>query len=86
MPGGQPIGSPGSSSSIRELPGGTSAANELFNQLRAFGTEGTPPTYPGMGVQLPGGGFVGLRPMSRSGDTAIDVKVPDIPFTKIHFP
>ena len=86
-PGGTPIGTPnGNDETIRNLPGGQQAAQELFGQLSAGGTPANQPTYPGTGVNLPGGGFVGIRPASKSGGPAIDVNIPGINIGKIHFP
>lgn len=87
MPGGQPIGQPGTSASIREMPGGTQGAQGLFGQLTQGGTVTNDPRYPGTQVQLPNnGGIIGIRLQSNSGDSAIDVNVPGVNFGKIHFP
>ncbi len=92
MPGGQPIGTPGGGRGVRRLPGGLPAAQALFDRLTRGGTPNTPPTYArkGHGFDLPGGGWVGLRPISESdGSPAIDVNIPGIPrnvLSKIHFP
>jgi hypothetical protein len=43
------------------------------------------PTYPGKIVDLPGGGRVGLRPKSKSGEPTIDIDIPGIPIKKIKF-
>jgi len=37
LPGGVPIGTPGSSARVRELPGGIEAASDLFAYLRVGG-------------------------------------------------
>jgi hypothetical protein len=86
MPGGTPIGAAGSNPDIRELPGDTNAARELFDYLRVGGTsdERDPNTTV---VKLPGGaGYITFRLLSRSGDSAIDVNVPGITLKRIHFP
>ena len=85
-PGGKAIGKPGSSPKIRELPGGEAGAEGLFRQLTGGGgTDVTPPGYKGTMIELPGGGRVGLRLISKSGSPAIDVRIPGINITKIHF-
>ena len=88
MPGGRPIGQPGTSPGVRELPGGTQGAQDLFGQLTQGGTATNNPRYPGTQVALPNnGGTIGIRPVSGSGDTAIDVNIPGLTdVTKIHFP
>jgi hypothetical protein len=85
MPGGVPIGTTGSRPSIREVPGGQPAADDLFDDLTAGGTPANVPTYPGTMYDLPGGGRVGLRPASKSGPPTIDVDIPGIPIKKIKF-
>jgi hypothetical protein len=85
MPGGSPIGTPGSKSGIRELPGGLKGAEQMFDDLSAGSTLSMPPNYPGQGCVPAGGGFIGLRPVSGSGDPAIDVNIPGIPIKKLHF-
>ncbi len=85
-PGGQPIGNPGTSPGIRELPGGLPAAQDLFGELSRGGTRIDKPGYPGTLVQLPNnGGTVGIRPVSGSGGPAIDINIPGFK-GKIHFP
>jgi hypothetical protein len=85
MPGGQPIGIPGAGRQVWEVPGGSREAEELFANLSQGCTVNTPPGYPGKGCQLPGGGWVGLRPKSRSGVPTIDVNIPGMPIRKIKF-
>lgn len=85
MPNGKPIGKKGSKASIREVPGGKKAADDLFDDLTAGGTPVVVPTYPGKLVNLPGGGRVGLRPKSKSGEPTVDVDIPGIPIKKIKF-
>jgi hypothetical protein len=85
MPKGKPIGTKGSKASIREVPGGQKAADDLFDDLTAGGKPVTVPTYPGKMVDLPGGGRVGLRLKSKSGEPTIDVDIPGIPIKKIKF-
>jgi len=68
------------------------AAQALFDRLTRGGTPNTPPTYAGKGIgfDVPGGGWVGLRPTSESdGSPASDVNIPGIPqdvIKRIHFP
>lgn len=79
IPQGKPIGTKGSKPSIRELPGGQKAADDLFDDLSVGGNPIIVPGYPGKLVDLPGGGRVGLRPKSGSGEPTIDVNIPGIP-------
>jgi hypothetical protein len=85
MPGGSAIGTPGSRPTVRVVPGGRIAADALFDALTAGGTPVVSPTYPGQMVDLPGGGRVGFRPVSKSGEPTIDVDIPGIPIKKIKF-
>lgn len=85
MPQGKPIGTKGSKASIREVPGGQKAADDLFDELTVGGKPVVVPTYPGKMVDLPGGGRVGLRPKSKSGEPTIDVDIPGIPIKKLKF-
>ena len=85
-PGGQLIGTAGSRNSIRELQGGAAQAEKLFQQLSAGGRVVTRPGHPRTLVELPGGGFVGYRPVSASGPPTIDVNIPGFAdITKIKF-
>src|SRR5438552_13753136 len=83
MPKGKPVGTPGSKPSIREIPGGQQAADNFFDDLTFGGKPAVVPTYPGKMVDLPGGGRVGLRPKSKSGEPTIDVDIPEIPIKKL---
>jgi hypothetical protein len=85
QPSGDAIGEPGSSPGIWELPGGEREAEELYRQLSAEGEEVQPTGYPGRAVELPDGGFVGLRLESKSGGPAIDINIPGVDITRIHF-
>jgi hypothetical protein len=85
LPHGQPIGSPGKQRHVRVVPGGLTAAVALFAELAVDGQTIACPTYPGQKVALLGGGWIGLRPMSRSGEPCIDLDVPGVFFTKIKF-
>lgn len=85
-PSGRPLGRPGSSEAIRELPGGQQAAEELFKRLSEHGTDITPPGHTGQLVQLLGGGYVGYRPRTRSGPPTIDVNIPGLRTRKLKFP
>ncbi len=85
MPGGMPIGQPGRGSDVRESSGGLNAAKDLFNYLRVGGTPYR--SEPDMTIiALPGNaGYITFRPVSSSGDPAININVPGAEF-KIHFP
>jgi hypothetical protein len=85
MPRGTPVGVQGRSPGIREMPGGMPAAQKMFDELIKGASLYTPPNYPGTGYNLVGGGWVGLRPTSKSGPPTIDVSVPGIPLDKIKF-
>jgi hypothetical protein len=85
MPNGKPIRTKGSKASIREVPGGQEAAEDLFDELTAGGKPVTVPAYPGKMVDLAGGGRAGLRAKSKSGEPTIDVDIPGIPIKKIKF-
>jgi hypothetical protein len=85
QPGGHPIGVAGSDPTIREVLGGVTAATDLFNELTQGGRDITPSGHPGKLVELPTGGIVGYRPMSKSGPPTIDVNIPGIPIRKIKF-
>jgi len=84
MPKGQPIGTPGSKPSIREMRGGKKAADDLFDDLTDGAKLAKVPSYPGKMFDLPSG-RVGLRPKSKSGAPTIDVDIPGIPIKKIKF-
>ena len=86
MPGGRPIGQPGTSANVRKLPGGLPVAQALFLRLAQGGMPNTPSNYRGRGVDLPGGGWIGLRPNTKSSNSpAIDVSIAGVNFRKIHF-
>src|SRR5262245_56571714 len=65
MPGGNPGGTagntPGATGGIRNEVGGVPAAEAMFNELALGGVPHTPTGYPGRGVNVRGGGWVGLR-------------------------
>jgi hypothetical protein len=86
LPGGEPVGTPsqGGDESIRNVPGGSVAAREIFDQLARGGTP-YPADYPGTAVELPNGGFVGIRNADTDHPT-IDVNIPGIRrVSKLHF-
>jgi hypothetical protein len=84
-PGGVSIGDEGSQPSIREVPGGIRAAEDLFSQLTDGATPAPRPNYPGDCYGLPGGGWAGYRPVSKSGSPVIDIDIPGVSIKKIHF-
>ena len=87
MPGGAPIGEPGSSADVRELPGGLVAARKLLDDLRVGGQTVDKPDLEGTLVKLPGNaGYITFRAISTSGPPAIDINVPGVVFKRIHFP
>ena len=95
MPGGKPIGVKASgrraSARLREVKGGRTEAERIFQELTQGGKDITPPSYPGKLIELPsGGGTIGYRPASKSGPPTIDVNAVDttgqpIPIEKIKF-
>lgn len=85
MPAGEPIGMEGSWPAIREIPGGRTAADDFFRDLTLGGIPVSLPGYPGTMFDLPGGGRVGLRPISKSGVPTIDIDIAGIPIKKLKF-
>lgn len=95
MPGGNPIGvkgtGPRASARLREVAGGRTEAERIFQELTQGGKDITPPGYPGKLIELPSGrGSIGYRPASKSGPPTIDVNAVDaagrpIPIEKIKF-
>jgi hypothetical protein len=72
----------GAGSGVLEVQGGLSDAQGMMGSLSGGpGTAG----YPGPSVMLPGGGFVGLRVVSRSGPPTIDVNIPGFIWREIKF-
>ena len=90
MPGGRLIGHEGSQADIREVIGTKTDAGKLLNDIRqGQGTKSK--TYPGIGYNLPDGGFVGIRSgdqqsaKSKDVDATLDVKIKGVPIKKIKF-
>ena len=89
-PGGRLIGDPGSSPAIRIIRdlNPLTRAEEMFWHLTQNGTVGQvleAPNYPGLVVRLPGGGVIGIRPMSTSGPPTIDVRIQGVGIREIKF-
>jgi hypothetical protein len=85
MPGGSRVGKPGTSPEIRVLPGGQREAEDFFDVLRKGGVPDPNSTHPRL-FQLPGGGTIGYRPISKkNGPPTIDVDILGIPIRKIKF-
>lgn len=84
-PGGELLGKSGSSDAIRLVEGGAENAESMFLRLAEGGFDITPPGHSGMLVELPGGGYVGYRPVSSSGPPTIDVNIPGIPIREVKF-
>lgn len=84
-PGGSLIGATGSRASVRELPGGSKAALELFGRLAKGGERVRDTRYPGVMVRMADDAFIGYRPVSRSGPATIDVNIPGVAIDKIKF-
>jgi RHS repeat-associated protein len=71
---------------IRELPGGQTAAQSMFQQLTQGGSPASKPGYPGTMVQMPDGTWFGFR-IADDGVPTIDVNVPgNISIKKLKFP
>jgi hypothetical protein len=95
MPGGKPIGvkaiGPRASARLREVAGGQTEAERIFQELTHDGKDISPAGYPGKLIELPNGrGTIGYRPASKSGPPTIDVNAIDgagkpIPIEKIKF-
>lgn len=89
VPGGEPIGSPGSVKEIRNVPGGLAAAAEMFEELASLGEKVERPSYPGRTALLPVIGEIGFRPVSMRGrgEPTIDVNaiVAGIEIQKLKF-
>jgi RHS repeat-associated protein len=86
-PGGSLIGKAGTDETIRELTGGLTDAQSMFQRLSQGGTI-VEQTATITRVQLADGGFVQLRTvMSRSPGTVatIDVNIPGLDITKLKF-
>ena len=85
-PEDEPIGTPsqGGDERIRNVMGGQERAREIYSQLTE---DGVPyhGNYPGRAVELPNGGFVGIRGEDTEAPT-IDVNIPTLPeVRKLHF-
>lgn len=80
-PGGKLIGEEGTSAATRIMRGGRAEAERFFNEL----AEGAnimkhPQVEGGSLAELPGGGTIGYRPVSKSGPPTVDVhRVPECP-------
>jgi RHS repeat-associated protein len=85
-PAGRWIGVPGSSQRIRVLSGGVGAAREMFGALGAEGKAIKAKGYPGIMLEIPGGGTIGLREASKSGPATIDLALPGVAIEKLKFP
>lgn len=75
-PNGSLIGEAGSRSWIRELPGGSDAAEQMFQDLTEGGIPDLPATYSGsQGFRMPDDSWIGYRPTSTSGPPTIDLNI-----------
>jgi hypothetical protein len=80
MPHGRPVGKAGQGYRVRELPGGTKEARQLFDYL-SVGGETHRSDSRLMITKLPGkSNFITYRPVSTSGPPAIDINIPEIGF------
>lgn len=84
-PGGEYIGVRGTGRSIRVVPGGASAAEEMFGCFAEMGEAFRSSTYDGTLVRLPGVGFVGYRPPEESKPATLDVNIRGIGIKEIKF-
>jgi hypothetical protein len=75
-------------SGIFEANGGRAAAQKVFDQAAAGGTDVTPPGFGGPGgghlVRLPDGSYVGIRYISSTRDPVVDFNGPGGPW-RVHF-
>jgi RHS repeat-associated protein len=71
-------GRPGSSPGIREFPGGSQGADDLFDELGKGGTETGNTRYPGRQMRLPDGSIVGRR-TGKDGTPTVDLNIPGQP-------
>ena len=79
QPGGRFIGRAGRSRSrVRELTGGSAAAEKMFQTLARGGTRMEAASYPGTFYRLSEGVRVGFRPTSKSGPPTVDVFLGDV--------
>lgn len=86
-PGGQRVGREGSSNLIRIMDGTVQDAEGLFAKLTR-GAKVIPHPRQGPGgkfAELPNGGYLGLRYVSKSGSTTIDVNVAGVNIKEIKF-
>jgi hypothetical protein len=84
MPGGSPIGQPGTSPDIREVAVEGQNGEAFFDRLTKGGLMDTSTTHPKL-FRLPTG-TVGYRGVSKNnGPPTIDVNIPGIPVRKIKF-
>jgi RHS repeat-associated protein len=60
------------------------ALDDLFDSLSRGGKAAPPGTYPGEAKVLPDGTIIGRRPTSKSGGAALDIKLPDGTYIKVH--
>ncbi len=86
-PNGEPIGESGMRPEVRVVKGDETDAEELFKKLTEGGTPEQRAGYPGKGVKLPNGDWIGYREASesKSGSPTIDLDVKGIDFDKIHY-
>lgn len=82
------MGRPGRSrtGTVRVLPGGVEAAEEIFARLAEIGEVEEAGRYPGRYVGFGGEERAGLRGSSLSGEPIIDVRISYVPeVTKLEF-
>jgi hypothetical protein len=88
MPGGQPLGSPGSSDIVRIVEGGEAEAQGLFDSLAQGAQQLQDTSYPGTLMKISDESFVGLRFVASNSPgtlATIDVNIPNIPIEEIKF-
>ncbi len=85
MPNGKAIGVRGNSSRVRIIKGGNEEAKRMFDLLSKNGKPETPASYPGKGMRLPNGGWIGYRNISKSNLPTVETHIEGIEFEKIHF-
>jgi hypothetical protein len=82
------LGQAGSRPDIRVVQGELSDAQALFDSLTIGGIQATGSTYKGVLINMPDGGWIGLRTQmtnSPNSVATIDVNVPYVTVKKIKF-
>lgn len=79
IPGGEPVGSPGSGWRVRVVDGGLPAARDMFEGCKELGEVLKMERYDGIMLDLGNGDRVGIREVSGSGEPTLDIRVQSMP-------